>query len=195
MQKQRIRLGRLALVVGGVVLGCVAACALVVMLAPTIRRFTNSMLWKTDPAYAAQLAHTLLDYELPAGYHAQKGAEIREIRMVMIAPDSGHGLQIYMVDESLTISEQEDWRMMQEVWAKDIDGRQYNTQPAGEFQAQVRGQPLTVSLREGVDDAGMKVKQALVNLPGKTGDLVIIFFGPAESWNQELVDQFLKSIK
>ena len=62
-------------------LGLVSACMLFFIvgraLTPKIRSCVLSLFMKEDPKYAAQVAHTMIDYDLPAGYQERSAMQVK----------------------------------------------------------------------------------------------------------------------
>ena len=60
----------------------------------------------------------------------------------------------------------------------------------------IRGQKSTLSISEGTNDQGELSRMANVTFQGRgEGPTLVMFIGPAEQWDTELVEDFISSIR
>jgi len=83
---------------------------------------------------------------------------------------------------------------MEDAWAKEVDARIYTTSRTSAETVTIGGQETTLSYRAGTDETGQPVRQLVTVFYGKAGWTVLVFVSPLESWDQSLVDKFLRSL-
>ncbi len=195
MQGTKINLRRLSLllgILGGACLLCVGGAAIAGR--PALK-WVHSLAWNADPGYAAQLAHTMIDYDLPAGYREQKGLDIQGSRTVIIASQSHPEDLILLEQGGVSSGVPGDTSTAEEIYGSNIDDRPLDTHPAGTQLATIRDQDVTLKLREGTDENGNAIRMLIGTFAGKNGDLLLVIVGNEDRWDQEMVDQFLASIR
>jgi hypothetical protein len=197
MQSRKIRWNRLAMVIAGalgiVLIGCIAVWA----LAPNLRRILQAPYWKTDVQLTAQAAHKMVDYDLPPNYQELKVLTLADDdAAVIIAHRERPGDMIFierMVDGVIT---NEEWRIRnEENLSREMGERRFATQTIGTQKATVRGQSVTLRLFEGTDENGRKIRQVVCAFAGKSGDVLLAIVASEETWDQALVDNFIRSIQ
>jgi hypothetical protein len=62
-------------------------------------------------------------------------------------------------------------------------------------EATIRGEQTEINIYEGTDQNGMSMRQLITALPGKDGNAMLLILGEVNGWDQELVDDFIKSIR
>ena len=58
----------------------------------------------------------------------------------------------------------------------------------------IRGEEVEVTTYEGTDRSGDVVRQLITSFPGKDGTAMLMVMGPAEGWDQQVIDDFITSI-
>jgi hypothetical protein len=58
----------------------------------------------------------------------------------------------------------------------------------------IRGEEVNVTILEGTDDRGFVLRELITTFPGKDGTALLMIIGPALSWEENEVDQFIQSI-
>jgi hypothetical protein len=71
----------------------------------------------------------------------------------------------------------------------------YDTETIGMTTTTVRGQSTTMRWLEGTDQNGQAVKQLACMFEGKSGEVILVMVASQATWDQEMVDDFLKSIR
>lgn len=168
-------------------------CVLLAAFGPGLRRAIQSNLWKNDPVKAAELGQSLLGYTLPAGYRETSYFQIREATNVLITTEAG--MTILLSQEEMSMSDQELVTEMEPAWAKEVGQHTYTTERVRAEPATLLGQEVTLSYREGTNDAGTPVRQLITVVYGKKGWVVVVIVSPVEKWNQSLVNEFLASLR
>lgn len=173
----------------------VLLCVLLAVFGPGLGRAIRATQWKNDPVKAAELGHSLLDYTLPAGYQETSYFQISEASNVLITPVNGDGMNIQLGLEGIAMSDKELATEMEPAWAKEVGQKTYTTERIRAEPSTLLGQEVTLSYREGTDEAGTPVRQLVTVFYGKSGWVVIVIVSPVEKWNQTVVNEFLASLR
>ena len=59
----------------------------------------------------------------------------------------------------------------------------------------IRGEETEVAIYEGTDQSGDVMRQLITTFPGKDGTAMLMVIGPAQTWDQDMVDEFIESIR
>ncbi len=196
MQTQRVRWNRVIILIAGAGI-LLALCAVIWWFAPQIRRSILGTFWKTDPQLAAQAARNMMDYDLPPGYQELRVLNIQgQDAAVMIVHRERPSDAILVEGVLEGIIGNDSWRANYERGlSHEMGDRLLNMQETSTQKTTVRGQPTTLRLFEGTDETGRKVKQVVCGFAGKNGDLLLAIVGSQETWDQAMVDNFLRSIR
>jgi len=152
----------------------------------------------TDSDSASQTAHEIIDYDLPAGYTEQMAMDMKIYTFIVIGPESyeTNGSVIMIAHFTAVAGNQQ--QMEQQI-------RQSMEQQSGSRGAKmelvevktmtIRGEETEVSIYEGTDVNGTKVRQLITSFPGKSGVVMLLIFGNVADWDQDMVDEFIESIR
>jgi hypothetical protein len=173
----------------------VLLCATLAIFGPGLARSIHQSIWKNDPIKAAEIAHSLADYTLPAGYQEKTYVQIMGASQVILAPtDDSEGMTILFIQESMAMNDQEIVTEMEDAWAKEVGAHTYTTSRTSTETVIIGGQETTVNYRSGTDETGQPARQLVTVFYGKAGWTVLVIVSPLENWNQTLVDEFLRSL-
>ena len=154
----------------------------------------------TDPEAAAEAAHKIIDYDLPEGYQEQMAMEIVFYSFVVIAPENSEGISkgpIFMLAQFQAgmVNQQQ----MEEQLRRSLE--QQSNRPGLSMELvkmeeqTIRGEQTQVATYEGTDENGNVLRQVITSFPGKDGTAMLMIMGPAELWDQDLIDDFIESIR
>ena len=155
---------------------------------------------KTDPEAAAEAAHQIADYDLPEGYQEQMAMEIMFYTFVVIAPPDSSGISngpIFMLAQFQ--AGMANQQQMEEQFRRSFE--QQTSRPGLSMELvkveekTIRGEETQVITYEGTDENGLVLRQVITSFPGKDGRAMLMIAGPAELWDQEMVDAFIESIR
>ena len=156
----------------------------------------RARMWKTDPQLAAQVAHQIMEYDLPPAYQELKFLDRgSNTAMVMIASLKQPADFILIEQAPDGILSTEYQTGVEEKWSRNIAEHHYDTQTVSTQAVTVRGQPTTLRILEGTDETGRPIWQAVCMFTGKSGDVLVVLVAGQDTWDQTLVDQFLQSIR
>lgn len=153
---------------------------------------------KTDPEGASGAARAIADYELPPGYQEQMAMNLLVYSFVMIGPDSpgtttGPLIMLAQFNQLGTSQEQMEQQIRQS-FEQQSGRRGINMQVVKVEQITIRGQEVEVFTYEGTDENGVIIRQLITSFPGKDGTAMLMIMGSAESWDKDVIDDFVKSI-
>ncbi len=186
------------LIILGIVLVCciVAGVAAFFAVNTLTRKVAESV--EMDPAQAAAAARQIADYDLPAGYGEIMTMDMFGYKYVIIGPAGGStgGMQIMLmqVGSSSGLSQEEIAEQMRRAL------EQRSGQPGMQMKVvetktmTIRGQETQVVISEAASQ-GFTIRQLFTTFPGKSGQAMLMIQGAGEEWDQEMVDQFLASIR
>jgi hypothetical protein len=170
-------------------------CVALAIFGPRLAHSIHQSTWKNDPAKAAEIAYSLADYILPAGYQETSYAQVMDASQVILASaDGSAGMTILFMQESMAMNDRGIVTEMEDAWAKEVGVHTYTTSRTSSETVTIGGQETTVSYRTGTDETGQPVRQLVTVFYGKTGWAVLVIVSQMESWNQSLVDEFLQSL-
>jgi hypothetical protein len=181
------------------VLGLVSACILLLIvgraLTPKIRSGFLSLLVKKDPQFAAQVAHTMIDYDLPVGYQEESALQVKTYYTLAIIASNDHPTDLIAIQPASDLLKDPEWgEGSQEQAAQEFADLRYQTHMVGVQDVLIRNQPSRLRMLEGQDGDGHDIRQALSAFTGKNGNVLVIIVGDIETWDPAMVDQFLSSI-
>jgi hypothetical protein len=180
-------------------LGLVSACMLFFIvgraITPKIRSCVLSLFMKEDPKYAAQVAHTMIDYDLPAGYQERSAMQVKTFYTLAIIASNDHPSDLISIQPASDLMKDPEWGgNSQERAAQEIGDLRYQTHTVSVREVFIRNEPSELRILEGQDEDGIAIRQALTVFNGKNRNVLIIIVGDIETWDQAMVDQFLSSI-
>jgi hypothetical protein len=154
--------------------------------------------FKTDPEAASEAAHAIVDYELPAGYQEQMAMNFLVYSFVMIGPESPGTttrplIMLAQFDPMGTSQEQMEQQIRQS-FEQQAGQRGLDMELVKVENMTIRGEEVEVTTFEGTDESGAVIRQLITSFPGKDGTAMLIVMGPAEGWDQDVIDDFITSI-
>lgn len=160
-------------------------------------RFTDSV--KTDPLVVEQTGAGIADYTLPEGYTHQMAMSILGYDFVVIMPeDVNDGMIIMLAQFSQAYMQNSNPQSFQEQMQRSFEqqsGRRGLNMEVVEVKTMtIRGEEVEVTILEGSDESGIRIRQLLTSFTSKGGMGMIMIQGDTDSWDQDAVDAFLESI-
>lgn len=189
------------IIVGSLVLLC--GCGVALLAGTGLWSFSRFVQFADEsttenPQEVARIASEIADFDLPEGYDTQYGMKIATFSMVQYATrneDSYIFLTQFPAGTSINVDE-----MMRQVrdGAHNPNSRWYNVDAelVEQKPVTIRGQETTLSISEGTNDQGELYRMANVTFQGRgEGPILVMFIGPAEQWDTEMVEDFISSIR
>ena len=187
---------KILIIVGSVSALCLLACVAIYVVSNSLVKRVGKMI-QTDPAKVSQAAHTIADYDLPAGYSEQMSMDLISYRVVMIGPTDHNSSMLIMLGQFTSTTLNPD--QMAEQLRKAFE--QQGAQPGLQMHVvetrtmTIRGTQTDVTIREGTSSVGFTYRQLITVFPGKGGQAVLMIQGTSGDWDEKLVDAFIQSIR
>lgn len=155
---------------------------------------------KTDPESAAQAAHKIADYDLPPGYQEQMSMDILFYSFVIIAPDTDTqpttSPLIMLAQFSQTGMDREQMeQQLRQAFEQQSGQRGADMQVVEVKNMVIRGEEVEVTIFEGTDTNGYVMRQLITSFPGKDGTAMLMIMGSPSIWDDDLIDDFIESIR
>ena len=175
----------------------VAIIAAIALYGGTMIAILRAQAWEVNPQLAAETSHSIIDYDLPDGYEEQQVLMIQDApRAVIISHRDRPGDLIALLPIPSGIIKNESWRTKYEEHnSRDVGKYRYDTQTIDNQSVIIRGQTVNLRTLEGTDQNGVTIRQQVCLFESKTGELMLIFVASRSTWDQELVDMFIQSVR
>lgn len=195
MNRGKVLWRRVVILLLGSMATVLLLCILGSALTHRIRSYVYGLFLKDDPEYAARVAHTMVDYDLPPGYQEQSAMQVKTYYTLVIIASNGHPSDLIAVQPASDLLNDTEWgEGSQERAAQEIGDLHYQTHTVSVQDVLIRNQQSRLRILDGQDENGHKIRQALSEFSGKSGNVMVIIVGDIETWDQAMVDQFLSSI-
>lgn len=153
-----------------------------------------------DPEAAAEAAHKIIDYDLPEGYQEQMAMEIVFYSFVVIAPEGSSGMSngpVFMLAQfqSGMVNQEQMEQQLRQSLEQQSSHPGLSMELVKMEEQTIRGEQTQVATYEGTDENGNVLRQVITSFPGKDGTAMLMIMGPAELWDQDLIDDFIESIR
>lgn len=188
---------RKTLIIIGVVGGlCLVLVVGAVLIFGSLARLASKMII-TDPAEAAAVAHQIIDYDLPAGYSEQMAMTVPTYQFVAItSTDNSLSPTIMLAqftgDTSLTPEEMQE-QLSQAYNPSTSPGSQMHVVETKTMT--IRGYETEVVISEGGLEGGVTIRRLMTVFPGRSGQVMLMIQGAADYWDEQLMDDFIHSIR
>ncbi|MBK9924488.1 MAG: hypothetical protein IPP66_04275 [Anaerolineales bacterium] len=196
MKQGKISWKRVFILLGALVGICLIASVALFIFGRPVADALRARLWKTDPKLAAQVAHQMIDYDLPPAYQELKFLDMgSSADTVMIAnlEQPADFILITQVPDGILATEYQTG--VEEKWSREISEHHYDTHTVSTQAVTVRGLPTTLRIMEGTDENGRPIRQGVCMFTGKSGDVLLVLVAGQDTWDQTMVEQFLQSIR
>jgi len=184
----------LVVVVAGLFCCCVAGLGGTLL---GTRLITQAII--TEPARVAEVGSQIADYQVPAGYQQAFALDILGLKMVAITSGAERAaftvLALMQFPAPAAVSRAEIERQMQQALAQQTGIGSSDLHVTGQQQVTIKGEPVTLTVREGTSADGTTVRQVTGLFQGKGGPCVLMVMGEGNDWDQPVVDQFISSIR
>jgi len=151
---------------------------------------------KGNPTSVAKAKEDIADFDIPAGYKPMS-FNFLTYNMITLNPEtSGSGMTIMLMQYTGVVSGSSE--QMEEQLRRTI--AQQNNQPGTSMtivdthEEVIRGQTVTVTVSEGRYQS-FTMRQWSTVFKGNKGPTILMIQGIAETWDGQLLDDFIKSIK
>jgi hypothetical protein len=184
----------LAVVVAGLFCCCVAGLGGALL---GTRLITQAII--TDPARVAEVGGQIANYQVPAGYQQAFALDILGVKMIAMTSGTDRTaftvLALMQFPAPAAVSRAEIERQMQQALAQQTGMGSPDLHVTGQQQVTIKGEPVTLTVREGTGSDGVAVRQVTGLFQGKGGPCLLMVMGEGNEWDQPAVDQFIASIR
>ncbi len=174
-----------------VLVALVLLCACSTSLVYVALRVSRSV--TTDPA---EVAEQIATYDAPAGYEPFVGFQLSSFAMVALTSRQTNTiicLAQFPKDSNMEQAEME--RQMNAALQQGGSTRNVSLQPVAYEDAVICGQPVKLTVSEGEDSRGTRVRQVAGVFEGQNGVILLMIMGPAAYWDQRTIEAFMASIR
>ena len=187
-------------IVIGIIGGILGVCCLVVIVAVLVLpgmfgNFAESM---DDPAEAAEVAESIVDYDLPSGYEEQGAMNFLGFRMAFInGPSESTIIMLAEFPQSLAGDEEQMQQQMRDAFANRTGtGQNVNLEFVSSEDVTINGAAATLATYEGTDGQGNNVRQIVGVFEAKSGSPgMLMLFGDQDNWDENGISRFLDSLE
>ena len=186
---------RTALILAAIVLFCCCVAGLGGTLLGT-RVFGRALI--TNPERVQAVGREIADYDVPSGYQELFAMNMLGVKIVAIGPAAPADFMMIMLMQlpsGLEVSQSEMERQIEQALARQTGLARADMTEVGEEEALIKGEPVTLIVREGVTDDGEQMRQVTGLFEGKDGPALLMVAGEVDAWDTEMVDRFIASIR
>lgn len=184
-----------ALILAAIVLFCCCVAGLGGTLLGT-RVFGRALI--TNPDRVQAVGREIADYDVPSGYQELFAMNMLGVKIVAIGPAAPADFMMIMLMQlppGLEVSQSEMERQIEQALARQTGLARADMTEVGEEETIIKGEPVTLIVREGVTDDGEHMRQVTGLFEGRGGPAVLMVAGEVDAWDPEMVDRFIASIR
>jgi hypothetical protein len=152
----------------------------------------------TDPASIAQTMDSIAEFDVPEGYRPV-GLSMLGYDMINFIPEtSTSGMSIMLMQYNGFIAANTSPVQLQEQLKRSAE-QQSGTQGVAmqvveSRQEIIRGETVTITISEG-EFQGVTMRQWITVFQGNEGPTILMVQGTAEGWDDQLLEDFIRSIE
>jgi hypothetical protein len=151
-----------------------------------------------DPQQVEQIASEIADFDLPEGFTTQYGMKIATFNMVQYTtPSENTYIFLTQFPAGTHINPDEMLRQIRQN-SRNPNSPWYNvdTQIVEKKPVTIHGEATTLSISEGTSDQGELYRMANASFQGNgEGPALLMIVGPADQWDETMVEDFIASIR
>jgi len=185
-------------VIGGILVACCLLVAVAVIFLPNLAENFLEQSFTEDPAQAEEVAQSIVDYELPAGFDEEGAMSFFGIQTVFISSENNAESMIMLMEfpEGMAGNEEQMREQMEEAFASQIGAGNYDVEFVESREATINDEPATLGVYEGSDDQGNEVRQIIGVFESKSGNTaMMMIFGTLRNWDNNDFDDFIDSLQ
>ncbi len=176
---------------------CLVACVVAYFLIRQVgTQFGDAI--KTDPVDVAAVSDKIAQYDLPPGYTVLMAMSIMTSDLVMIAPSQpgSNSMMIMLMqfngDMGLTPEQMQE--QVRQSFEQQSGQRGAPMTVVETRQDTIRGEQATITISEGTS-SGITLRQLVTVFTGNGGPTVLMIQGAISDWDEELLLDFIHSIR
>jgi len=153
----------------------------------------------TNPDRVRAVGQQIADYDVPADYEEMLAMNVMGIKMVAIGsttPSPSFMMIVLMqFPRGLGVTQEEMERQIEQAMARQGGLGDADMTIVGQEETTIKGEPVTLTVREGTTGGGEHLRQMSGLFPGKGGPAMVMVIGETAVWDQPAVDLFIASIR
>lgn len=187
-------------IVIGIIGGILGVCCLIAIVAALVlpRMFQNFAEDIENPAEAAEVAESIVEYDLPSGYTEQGAMNFLGFRMAFITGSSDDSM-IMLAEFPATLAgdEEQMQQQMRDAFANRTGtGQNVSLEYVGSEDVTINGAEATLGTYEGTDGQGNNVRQIVGVFEAKSGSPgMLMIFGDQDNWDENGISRFIDSLE
>lgn len=189
-------------IVIGIIVGILLICCIGAGIAATILprmagNFAEEMFIE-DPEQAAEIASSMLDYTLPAGFEEEFGMSFFGIKTVFISSTTDFTTMIMLMQfpETMAQDEEQMRQQFEQAFANQRNTQNYEVEFVSSETKTINGEPATLSFYDGVDQNGNDIRQAIGVFETKDGGIgMMMVVAESDNWEESGMERFLDSLR
>lgn len=163
-----------------------------------LREFGNRVenMANGDPTAVAQIQEKIADFDVPPGYQTM-AMSMLIYDVISLAPDesnSGPMIILMQYNGSLTADREQMEQSLREAAEQQSRQSGVSMQVVDSFETVIRGDTVTVTVSEG-NAQGLVMRQWIAIFEGNNGPVIFMAQGIANLWDDQMLNDFLRSIR
>jgi hypothetical protein len=187
---------KIALVMVAIVLFC---CCVTGLGATLLGTRLAGRAFITNPDRVQAVGSQIADYDVPPGYGEMFAMNMMGIKLVAMGPSSVPPdfmmIMLMQFPPGMDVGQGEMERQVEQALARQTGLGSAEMTSVGREEATIKGEPVTLTMREGVTDRGESLRQVTGLFEGKGGPTILMISGDVTAWDQAIVDEFIASIR
>ena len=152
----------------------------------------------TSPEHIARVSSEIADYDTPTDFEQVFASDVSGIKLVALGPkeDNSEFTVIMMMQfpTPLAANRQEVERQMRQALSQQTGLGSAALSVVEKTEVEIKGKPVELTIQEGSTQSGLQLHQATGIFDGKQGPVLLMILGETDTWDQDMVDEFLASI-
>jgi hypothetical protein len=180
-----------------ILLVCICACAgaYIFQQRGGFDMLTNPMV--NDEQTAQDVGEKMFQYSVPAGYTEDSSMDMGIMSIVMLTPSTNDPIIMLVRLPGLLAMDPSTFQDQMQQQMQEQFGNGSTMEVVGTGTVTVRGEEVNLTYFEGTSTENQFVLRMMVSdfIKGDNGQVMVMAMGEKTSWNQTLVENFLKSIQ
>jgi hypothetical protein len=153
----------------------------------------------TNPDRVQAVGSQIADYDVPPGYGELFAMNMMGMKLVAVGPSSVPAdlmmIMLMQFPPGMDVGQGEMERQVEQALARQVGLGNAEMTSVRREEATIKGEPVTLTVREGTTDRGEQVRQVTGLFEGKEGPTILMILGDVSAWDQAMVDAFIASIR
>lgn len=179
------------IIVGVVSVLCIIACAVTFLVLGKM----GSDMFNFNPTDVQAVSDEIAQYDMPPGYKPVMSMSFPSMYdMVALANDSGTMIMLMQFTGNMGLSEEQMQEQMRQSFEQQSGQGGVQMQVVETREDTIRGQKVTITVSEGTNQ-GVTMRQWMTVFAGNGGPTVLMIQGSASNWDDDLITNFIHSIR